>query len=69
MAVKAGRDKLRRSIFSAKQRRGQKESSIIQKNVSGSSIDNDMHCEHVEQNRSWEISKKKLLPPHWMLCS
>jgi len=53
----------RRSITSAKRRRGQKVSSIIQNDVSGSSIDKNMHRECTGQNGSWEISKGKLLLP------
>jgi len=34
-------------------------SSIIKSGVPGSSVDKDMHCEHTEQNGSWEISKRK----------
>ena len=45
MAVKSERGRSRRSIFSVKQRRGQKMSSIIQSDVLGSSVDKDMHCE------------------------
>ena len=69
MVVKAGRGGPKRSISSAKQRGSQKVSSIIQSDISGSSVDKDMHCERMRQNGSWEISKKKLLPPHWMLYS
>jgi len=39
-------------------------SSIIQSDILGSSGDKDMHCECTGQCGSWEISKKKLLPPH-----
>ena len=39
-------------------------SSIIQSDVSGSSVDKDMHCERTGQNGSREISKKKLLSLH-----
>ena len=45
MAIKAGRGKPRRSITSAKQRRGQKVSSIIQNDIPGSSVDKNMHYE------------------------
>ena len=64
MTVKAGKGRSRRSISSAKQRRGQKVSSIIKSGVPGSSIDKDLHCECTGKNESGEISKKKLLPPH-----
>ena len=46
MTVKVGRGKPRRSISSAKQRRGQKKSSIILRDIPGVSVDKDMHCEH-----------------------
>ena len=69
MAVKARRSRPRRSISLAKQGRGQKVSSIIQNDISGNSVDKDMHCERTGQNGGWEISKKKLLPLHWILCS
>jgi len=69
MTVKVGRDKTRKSISSAKQRRGQKVSSIIQSDIPESSVDKDMHCERTGQSGSWEISKKKLLPPPLTLCS
>ena len=52
MTAKVGRDRPRRSISSAKQRMGQKVSSIIQSGVLGSSVDKDMHCEHTKQNGS-----------------
>ena len=52
VAVKAGKGKPRRSISSAKQRRGQKESSIAQSEILGSSVDKDMHCECTKQSRS-----------------
>ena len=52
MIVKAGRGRSRKSISSAKRRRGQKVSSIIWSNVSGSSVDKDMHCERTKQNGS-----------------
>ena len=52
MAVKAGRGRLRRSISLAKQRRGQKVSSIIQSDILGSSVDKDMHCECTGQSGS-----------------
>ena len=69
MIVKTGRGGPRRSISSAKQRGSQKVSSIIQSDVPRSSVDKDMYYERTGQNESWEISKKKLLPPHWMLCN
>ena len=52
MAVKSERGRSRRSIFSVKQRRGQKMSSIIQSDVLGSSVDEDMHSERTGQNES-----------------
>ena len=45
MTVKAGGDRLRRSIPSAKRSRGQRVCSVIQNDIPGSSIDKDMHCE------------------------
>ena len=50
MAVKARRSRPRRSISLAKQGRGQKVSSIIQNDISGNSVDKDMHCERTGQN-------------------
>ena len=67
MAVKAGRGRLRRSISLAKQRRGQKVSSIIQSDFLGNSVDKSMHCECTGQNGSWEISKKSCY--HRIECS
>ena len=64
MTVKVGRGRQMRRISSAKRRRGQKESSIIQSDVPKSSIEKDMHFERTGRNGSWEISKKNLLPPH-----
>ena len=52
MIVKVGKGKPRRSISSAKQRRGQKVSSIIQSDFPGSSVNKDMHCEYTGQNGS-----------------
>ena len=52
MIVKVGRGKPRRSISSAKQRRVQKVSSIIQSDILGSSVDKDMHCECTGQSGS-----------------
>ena len=52
MAIKAGRGKPRRSITLAKQRRGQKVSTIIQNDIPGSSVDKDMHCERTGQSGS-----------------
>ena len=52
MVVKAGRGKPRKSISSAKQRRGQKMSFNIQSDVPESFVDKDMHCECMGQNGS-----------------
>ena len=52
MAVKVGRGRSRRRISSAKRRRGQKMSSIIQSDISGSSVDKDMYCECTGKNGS-----------------
>ena len=52
MTVKARRGRPRRSISSAKQRRGQKEGSIMQSDVPRNFVDKDMHCEHIGQNGS-----------------
>ena len=51
MTVKVRRDRPRRSISSAKRRRGQEVSSIIKGDVPKSSVDKDMHCERTRQNR------------------
>ena len=45
MIVKAVKGRPNRSISSAKRRRGQKVSSIIQSDVPGSFVDKNMHCE------------------------
>ena len=52
MAIKAGRGKPRRSITLAKQRRGQKVSSIIQNDIPGSSVDKNMYCERTRRRGS-----------------
>ena len=39
-------------------------SSIIQSDVLGSSVDEDMHSERTGQNESQEVFREKLLPPH-----
>ena len=52
MNAKTGKDRSRRSVSSAKQRRGQKESSIILGDISGSSVNKDMHYERTRQNGS-----------------
>ena len=52
MAVKAEGGRLRRSIFPAKQRRGQKVSSIIQSDTPKSFVAKDMLCERMGQNGS-----------------
>ena len=52
MTIKVGRGKPRRSITSAKQRRGQKVSSIIQNDIPRSSVDKDMHCERTRRRES-----------------
>ena len=52
MVVKVGRGRLRRRISSAKRRRGQKMSSIIQSDIPGNFVDKDMHCECTGQNGS-----------------
>ena len=49
MTIKAGRGRSRRSISSAKRRRGQKVCFVIQNDVLGSSVDKDMHCERTRQ--------------------
>ena len=52
MIVKVGEDRPRRSISSAKRRRSQKVCSVIQSDVSGSSVDKDIHSEHTGQMRA-----------------
>ena len=52
MVIKAKRRRPNRSISLAKQRRGQKVSSISQSDIPGSSIAQDMHCERTGQNGS-----------------
>ena len=52
MTVKAGGGMPRRSIFSNKQRRGQKVCFIIQSDVLGSFVNKDMHCERTGQMRA-----------------
>ena len=49
MTMKAGGGRPRRSISSTKQSRGQKVYYVIQSDVSGSSINKDMHCERIRQ--------------------
>ena len=51
MTVKARRGRLRRSISSAKQRRGQKESSIIQSDVPRNFVDKNMHYDKMEAEK------------------
>jgi len=56
MTVKVGRGRLRRSIFSAKRKKGQKVCSVVQNDIPRSSIDKDMHCE-----RTGQVGAKKYL--------
>ena len=49
MTMKAGGGRPRRSISLAKQSRGQKVCYVIQSDVSGISINKDMHCERIGQ--------------------
>ena len=58
MAVKSERGRSRRSIFSVKQRRGQKMSSIIQSDVPGSSVDKDMHYECIDKMETKKYLRK-----------
>ena len=67
MTVKAGGDRPRRSIPSAKRSRGQRVCSVIQNDIPGSSIDKDMHCE-----RTWQMGAGKYLREscyHRIKCS
>ena len=57
----------RRSISSAKQRKGQRVCSAIQSDNLGSSVDKDIHCDHTGQNGSWEISRE--ICYHRIKCS
>ena len=67
MTVKAGRGRPRRSIFSAKRKRGQKVCSIIQDDVPGSSIDEDMHYERTRQMGAKKYLRKSCY--HRIECS
>ena len=49
MTVKVGRGRSRRSISSAKRRRGQKVCSVVENDILRNSIDKDMHCERIGQ--------------------
>ena len=49
MTMKARGGRPRRSISLAKQSSGQKVCYVIQSDVSGSSINKDMHCERIGQ--------------------
>ena len=63
MTVKAGRGKPRRSISSAKRRRGQKVCSVVENDVLRNSIDKDMHCE-----RTGQMGAKKYLRKNCYHC-
>ena len=58
MTVKAGRGRPRRSISSAKRRRGQKVCSVVQNDIPRSSIDKNMHCERTRQMRAKKYLRK-----------
>ena len=66
MTVKAGRGKPRRSISSAKRRRGQKVYSVVRNDIPRSSIDKDMHCEHTRQMRANKYLRKNCY--HYIEC-
>ena len=67
MTIKAERGRPRRSIPSAKRRRGQKICSVIQNDVLGNSIDNDMHCKRTGQMGAKEYLRKSCY--HHIECS
>ena len=49
MTVKTGIGRPKRSISSAKRRRGQKVCSVVENDILRNSINKDMHCEHTGQ--------------------
>ena len=58
MTIKARRGRAKRSIPSAKRRRGQKICSIVQNDVLGNSIDKDMRCKRTGQMGAKEYLRK-----------
>ena len=54
---------------SAKQNQGQKMRSDIKGNVPNSSTDEDKYPEGTKQREAMKYLKRKLLPPHSMLCN
>ena len=67
MTVKARRGRPRRSIPSAKRRRGQKIYSVVQNDVLGNSIDKDMRCKRTRQMGVKEYLRKSCY--HCIECS
>ena len=63
MTVKVGRSRSRRSISSAKRRRGQKVCSVVENDILRNSIDKDMHCE-----RTGQMGAKKYLRKNCYHC-
>ena len=63
MTVKVGRGRSRRSISSAKRRRGQKVCSVVENDILRNSIDKDMHCE-----RTGQMGAKKYLRKNCYHC-
>ena len=67
MTVKTGIGRPKRSISSAKRRRGQKVHSVVQNDVPRSSIDKDMHCERTGEMRTKKYLRKNCY--HRIECS
>ena len=67
MTVKTRRGRLRRSISSAKRRKGQKVRFVVQNDVPRSYIDNDMHCERIGQMGAKKYLRKSCY--HCIECS
>ena len=63
MTVKVGRGRSRRSISSAKRRRGQKVCSVVENDILRNSINKDMHCE-----RTGQMGAKKYLRKNCYHC-
>ena len=62
---------LRKNASPVEQSWGPKVWFAIQGNIPEGSINRDAHHESwvYRTNENYEISKGKLLPPHWILCS
>ena len=67
MTVKVGRGRPRRSISSAKRRRGQKVCSVVENDVLRNFINKDMHCKCTGQMGAKKYLRKNCY--HYSECS